>query len=594
MKQHEQRASGIRLDRKALKGAIVLACVVAAAPVWADDDSKFSISGFVREEIAVKANSDGNPFNQAGNPWNGVAVPNTVFLNTQTRPAKLSSSPTFNVFNTRAELDVNYVPNDVVSAYTKLRIYGDFTHSVDNAYDGVNVFQVPFYGTRATPLEVNGKYWMADLPAAYLDIHKGPWWLRVGNQQIAWGESLFFRVLDLPNGLDLRRHTFLNVASEEYSDQRVPSLALRGSYEFPNGWGIDSYVERFQPTVYSNPDTPYNVIPSAFTIDQGPGFDEAKNKLSAGLRFTSKFDALTVSLVAVNRVNPDGVFAWTQAKGPNAVCVTGLGCTPFEVSQTGVFSSSEWFETAGRARLDGVGGLASVYNDFPAAAALRTAFGLPYPVNQATARTNLDAFFGTFPLRGWLSREYMREHVYGAAANYIISSTPGSLLDQLVVRGEVSVTPNKKYTNPNLSKDYLTASETAASIVFEKYYRMSQAFPATFMVFEWLYKSQSDLFGRSLSGFGANNGVLTYSVKDYNAVAFAMQQPLPNLIWRADLAILYDLQGGVLVQPGVRYKPSVHWQVDLYANYLQGGNSTSTGTFAKYSDEVFARFTAYF
>ena len=72
-------------------------------------------------------------------------------------------------------------------------------------------------------LEVSGKRFMMDLPRFYLDYHKGPLHVRMGNQQIAWGQSLFFRVMDVPNGLDLRRHSLLDYVPEEFSDKRVPS-----------------------------------------------------------------------------------------------------------------------------------------------------------------------------------------------------------------------------------------------------------------------------------------------------------------------------------------------------------------------------------
>ena len=32
--------------------------------------------------------------------------------------------------------------------------------------------------------------------------NSGSLWVRVGQQQIAWGEAYFFRVFDVPNGLD--------------------------------------------------------------------------------------------------------------------------------------------------------------------------------------------------------------------------------------------------------------------------------------------------------------------------------------------------------------------------------------------------------
>lgn len=594
------------LGTRVIRGVILVAWVCIHMHAVASDasaDSKFSISGFVRVEGAYKYTSAQNPFNQSGNPYDGVTIPNNT-LNAlgaacapncaQTRPASFASKPDWNLATVRAEVDMGYHFSDWATGTLKLRGIGDLTKYLDGStYNNVNFYQVPFYGTRASPLEANGKDWMIDMPEAYVDFHKGSWWLRAGNQQIAWGEAIFFRVLDVPDGLDLRRHSFLDVAAEEYSDSRVPSLALRGSYTFPNSDELDAYVSRFEPTVYGNPNTPYNVIPSQFYIDQGPGFARVRNDLDFGAKFTAHFSDLTLKFVAVSRLNPNGVFSWTAAKGPNAVCAPA-GCTPFEVSPLGVYSSAEWFATADAARLDGVGGLQSVYSEFPGAEQLRTAFGLPVVINQATATTNLDAFFGNFPLVGWLSRNYLREHVFGAGASYTINATQGSFLDQLVVRSEVSFTPNKRFTNPNLSGDYLKKNEINASLVFEKYYRFTESFPSTYMVLEGMYKSASDLFGRALSGFGENNGVPTGAVTNYKAVAFALQQPFPNLIWRADLTTLYDLQGGWIIQPGVRYAPTGHWQIDVYGNYMDGGNKTSTGTFDGYFDEVFARVTRYF
>jgi len=42
----------------------------------------------------------------------------------------------------------------------------------------------------------------------------------------------------------------------------------------------------------------------------------------------------------------------------------------------------------------------------------------------------------------------------------------------------------------------------------------------------------------------------------YKALAFALQQPFPNLIWCANFAALYDPKGGLLLQPAVRWKPN--------------------------------------
>ncbi|MCC7414306.1 MAG: hypothetical protein IT495_22015 [Gammaproteobacteria bacterium] len=599
-------------------------------------NNRLNITGMVRQEMAAALFGNENPFNQYGNPYNGRQPPSTTFgglpLN-QPRvfndglmpapgtffygpikglPTYFDDEPTWNVMNTRLEIDVQYAFSDNLNGYVKLRAYGDGTDTFSSAYDKTDFFGVPFYGDRrANVLEVNGEQWMLDFPAAYLDYHQGSLWVRAGNQQIAWGEAIFFRVADVVNGLDLRRHSFLDVAGEEYADERVASPGLRVSYTFKNNMEIDAFVQKFQPTIYGNENSPYNVIASQFVIDQRPGFDDADSAVNFGGRLNWPVtDSFTVQAFGVSRRNPDGVFRWSAvpADAPGAVCAANfaafgvdpaLGCTPFQADGRGVYSAQEWFTYAGKARLNGVGGLQSAYADFPAADAIRAAFGLPVVTDKTTALANLDAFYSLAPLRGWLAREYKREEIFGVGANYIVTANPESFFDQLVIRGEVSYTPDKKFTNPSLSADYIESDEVVASAVLEKYHRFSDAFPATFMVLEWLFKSDSDMFGRHLSGMGnagwteadgQPNGIDTF-----NAFAFAMQQPFPNLIWRADLAVLVDVKGGWLVQPGVRYKPSASWQFDLYGNFIgsNGNNNDVLETF-DFADELFARVSYFF
>ena len=81
----------------------------------------------------------------------------------------------------------------------------------------------------------------------------------------------------------------------------------------------------------------------------------------------------------------------------------------------------------------------------------------------------------------------------------------------------------------------------------------------------------------------------------FDAFVFALQQPFPGLIWRADLAVLYDIKGGVLIQPGVKWRPRDNVQLDVYANIISsnGGNNDVMQTFET-MDELFARMTWYF
>ena len=183
----------------------------------------------------------------------------------------------------------------------------------DSGPGETNYFESPFRGDCATRLEVCGKDYMVDLPSFYFDYNSGPFWLRVGNQQIAWGESIFFRVLDNPNGLDLRRHSAFDWASEEFADKRVPALGIRGSYRFQNDWELEGWVQEFQPTVLSDLNTPYNPITSTFVVHQEATFDDVDDEVNFGARLRGQIGELGLQFTYTDRMNPDGAFRWTES-----------------------------------------------------------------------------------------------------------------------------------------------------------------------------------------------------------------------------------------------------------------------------------------
>ena len=65
-----------------------------------------------------------------------------------------------------------------------------------------------------------------DLWEFYVDISRGPAFLRLGKQNLAWGETDIFRLLDAINPLD---NTFGGIF-EDLDDRRIPLWMLRGSY----------------------------------------------------------------------------------------------------------------------------------------------------------------------------------------------------------------------------------------------------------------------------------------------------------------------------------------------------------------------------
>jgi hypothetical protein len=91
---------------------------------------------------------------------------------------------------------------------------------------------------------------------AYLDFEKGPFFLRVGRQVLAWGETDVFRLLDNINPLDDSFGGFF-IALDE---RRVPIVMARASWQL-GSWGPfeDAYIEGFAAQgdkVATNPGIP--------------------------------------------------------------------------------------------------------------------------------------------------------------------------------------------------------------------------------------------------------------------------------------------------------------------------------------------------
>ena len=628
------------MNRVMTLGCLALAGAVAG-PAQA---GSFDMSGFIRVEAAYKTTDDENPYNQRGNLFNDKptarlgGIPPTeagLFPDEVSRPVEPADND-FNLLYLRGQLDFSYSFTSDLSFIGSIRgiydpaVYDEFDPEQSGSRACCDFYQDPNYFEYAVdgngnPLEWAGEDYLVDLPSFYFDYQSGPLLVRLGNQQIAWGQALFFRVLDVPNGIDYRRHSIIDFAAEEYSDKRVPGLGLRVAYQVTEDWDLDSYAQKFQPTVYGNANTPYNVIASQFTIrDRYGNYDD---KLNYGTRLRGRLGPFGVQAVYSYRYNPDGVFRWTKSgvnRGlpgtlPNVIPgltdnlgnllqgvidllpVDGLPATgavlaesAFEVDPTGVNSADEWFTYAAMARLDALAGLNSSITDFPATRALLAA---PVSSDEA-ARRELDLFFQlSGGLRGHLDREYKRENVFGLGTSYVTMGTPGSWLDQLIINLEATYVPHRTFTNPDLGQDFLVRDEWSAALVMEKYQRLTQAFPATYFVLQYLHKSQSDIFGRHLSGYGGTPEESVSTADDApehgsNYVVFAFQQPFPSLVWRADLSVLYDVEGGILVQPAVRWKPNGTFTVEAFYNYIDtvSGNPNSNAlSTAEWADEIGVR-----
>ena len=254
---------------------------------------------------------------------------------------------------------------------------------------------------------------------------------------------------------------------------------------------------------------------------------------------------------AVARHNPDPLFTLYESGVENLAFpslpdqatgeILDFSNQPFIYEpggQAGTASPTEWFHNAAIAGSDGLDTINGLINDFPwiksfaelglgmspdangdyltsiAGAGpngingidfleLFWQAGLPGAVTPEGGEDALNLALGGNALSGNMRVSYASENIFGFGVNHIFYAEQESWLDQLVVRFEASYTPDKKFTN-NLRREFIEEDELLASLVFEKYHRFSNSFPATFLIFEYMYRKESDLLGRHLSGMGAS------------------------------------------------------------------------------------------
>lgn len=623
---------------------VVLAAALLLAPMAGAFD--VSVSGFIRQEMAYKLNGDENRFNRTGTPLNGKTfiadgafssgVLGVPYAGLPYQKEDKSGNNNWNLFATKAELDFQFRFTNSISGFMKIRGYYqpdvfddwkgydrndhpyDFSPTVEGIRD-TDEFGVNNHGNEATYLSFSDNDYMIDVPAMYLDWVSGPWWVRVGQQQIAWGEGLFFRVADQPNGLDVRRHFFLDYGSEEYADERLSAPGIRASYNLSSDWELEVYAQMFQPSVLMAQGSSYNLIAQPnFTINYQDGFDRVEDQINAGVRLLGQIGDLGLQFFAISQHNPNPafdlqaggqkIFTDEQCANPAALGLLGGLCgfeqQPFIFVNggDGTTSAYEWFWLSGQSGIDGVGVLNGLVEEWPWITEFVQGLGVDTTQDAMTTVRGggPNDFFGLIPggfngydfvelfptfaqfvgfdsLTGVIKANYESENIFGAGFNYIFYAEPDTWLDQLIMRAEVSYTPNKSFTNALRSR-FIEEDEILATFVLEKYHRFSDEFPATYLVFEWHWREESDLLGRHLSGLGGNAHKRPGGGEDsrgWNGWVLAFSQPSPALKWRFDLATLYDEHNGFLIQPGVKWKPTGNFTVEAFINFIDGNGTDS-------------------
>ena len=285
--------------KKILIGLIsifVVACWGGSA--WATVTyGDFSVSGWVRHMIAYNI-GHANPYNDMGESVKGEGRKERINVK---------------MFKTAVQLKPKYTITDDIS------VFGRFIAAIDNVtetnYPGsVDLFPKSY----DMDLHLTGDDWMLGIKELYADFDSTYVWLRLGKQQVSWGQSDGLRLLDIINPLDKSWHGIsLNVPYlDAFDDLReslwMARLTLKSPWEteklqdvqlellwLPGRFIGSELVGHINPVQGS----PYNFEPDIFTVqDVKPGGQEF------GARLMGKYRGLEWSLNYFRHYEDDGLY----------------------------------------------------------------------------------------------------------------------------------------------------------------------------------------------------------------------------------------------------------------------------------------------
>jgi hypothetical protein len=211
------------------------------------------------------------------------------------------------MFRTWGELETIYDVSPQWRLYGKFRLIGDNADNLDSRLRNFDNFPNDFRGN-GWMLRGENKHVSFEARELYTDIKMGNLSLRLGKQQIVWGETIAGRLLDVVNPLDIT-HLFAEPWKEEFDNTRIPQWFLRATYTVPNRWIDDFNIEMVfnpgdvVPTLLPAQGSPYNLVPTFVTInDRVP-----RGKIIGGGRLLGKISDVNFSLAYLTKPVDDAI-----------------------------------------------------------------------------------------------------------------------------------------------------------------------------------------------------------------------------------------------------------------------------------------------
>jgi hypothetical protein len=159
-----------------------------------------------------------------------------------------------------------YKPTSTFKLFSKIRMMTDQTYHWDSELDRYNAFPVDVPDKDWMMLKASGDDYRFEIWELYSELRVGPLWMRLGKQQIVWGEMIAARLMDTINPLDLSWNFLFE--PEEFENIRIPNWAGRVVYTVPQtiSWLNELTIEGFfnpgdvLPNQYADQGAPFNIF----------------------------------------------------------------------------------------------------------------------------------------------------------------------------------------------------------------------------------------------------------------------------------------------------------------------------------------------
>ncbi|HZO83232.1 MAG TPA: DUF1302 family protein [Candidatus Binataceae bacterium] len=406
-------------------------------------------------------------------------------------------------------------------------IHGRYWADLAQFINGPRVYEVG-QGTYSTPgvahypgdgwsARISEHEYEADAAEAYIDLRKGPWALRLGKQQVVYGEELGVQTLDQVDSLDFTKFNSFEIASLEYSDMRIGEWTAKLSYQLPDM--LDGNLSNslltgfispdFQPDYFIGLGSQMNDVPAFEKIGDYGNLRRARNKIVYGAVVTTTAYGFDLS--------------------------ANFYSTPDHVG---------WFS------------LAPVANPFPADPQTGIPFLFP---GDPTPRDFM------------LQRRFSREFIYGGSISYTMPASldfpGGGLLAGDIFHYSVAYTPHASFTGSRtvlITGKPTKIGDLNMTLDMEKYWRWTQHFPSVYLLGEYNYESRHAPVSFVYMPSAGHHSI--------NTVVLSATQPLPANIWSLAMTAICDTNvgGNWFLQPAVTYKPTSSQEYDIYWNFDEG------------------------